>query len=88
MVGQRGDHGFELHGLIVSARSGGDRRDTTGISLFVVDAGAEGDERRDYRTVDCQRAANIISRNVRVPAPALLSREGTAIAQPDFRKTV
>lgn len=52
-------HGAQADKLIVSARSGGTRRDTAGISLFVVDGNAPGVTRRDYRTVDGLRAADI-----------------------------
>ncbi len=43
--------------VIVSARTSGERRDTGGISLFVVDRGAAGLSVRDYPTVDRWRAA-------------------------------
>jgi alkylation response protein AidB-like acyl-CoA dehydrogenase len=68
-------HGGQADRLIVSARSGGQQRDTDGISLFVVDAAGAGVERRDYRTIDGQRAAEISFTN----APAqLLGEEGKA----------
>ena len=67
-------HGAQAGKIIVSARTGGDQRDTGGISLFVVDASAEGVTRSDYRTIDCQRAADITFANVRVPASALLGK--------------
>jgi len=69
-------HGGQADYLIVSARSSGARRDTDGISLFVVPADAAGVTRRDYRTIDCQRAADIDFVNVKVPASALLSKVG------------
>ncbi len=69
-------HGAQADKLIVSARSGGEQRDIDGISLFVVPADAAGVERRDYRTIDCQRAADINFDNVRVPASALLGKAG------------
>jgi alkylation response protein AidB-like acyl-CoA dehydrogenase len=66
-------HGGQADRLIVSARTGGGQRDTDGISLFLVDANGEGVERRDYRTIDGQRAADILFSN----APAqLLGEEG------------
>jgi alkylation response protein AidB-like acyl-CoA dehydrogenase len=67
-------HGAQADKLIVSARSSGAQRDTNGISLFVVPADAAGVSRRDYRTIDCQRAADITFANVRVPASALLGK--------------
>ena len=69
-------HGAQADKLIVSARTGGGVRDTDGISLFVVAADASGVSRRDYRTIDCQRAADITLANVRVPATALLGKVG------------
>lgn len=69
-------HGGQAGMLIVSARSGGAQRDTSGISLFVVPADAAGVTRRDYRTIDGLRAADIRFDNVRVPAGALLGAAG------------
>ncbi|HYD95520.1 MAG TPA: acyl-CoA dehydrogenase [Noviherbaspirillum sp.] len=69
-------HGAQADRLIVSARSSGGQRDAQGISLFVVPADAAGITRRDYRTIDCQRAADISFDNVRVPASALLGQAG------------
>ncbi|HEY8025371.1 MAG TPA: acyl-CoA dehydrogenase family protein [Burkholderiaceae bacterium] len=69
-------HGGQADQLIVSARSSGAQRDIDGISLFVVPAAAPGMTRRDYRTIDCQRAADIDFVNVKVPASALLSAVG------------
>jgi pimeloyl-CoA dehydrogenase small subunit len=58
--------------LVVSARSAGGQRDSNGVSLFIVDAGAAGLSRRDYPTVDALRASEITFDNVRVGADALL----------------
>lgn len=69
-------HGAQAGKLIVSARSGGAQRDTDGISLFVVPADAAGVTLREYRTIDCQRAADITFANVVVPASALLGKAG------------
>lgn len=69
-------HGGQADQLIVSARSGGAQRDTSGISLFLVPADAAGVNRRDYRTIDGQRAADIRFENVQVPASALLGAAG------------
>jgi alkylation response protein AidB-like acyl-CoA dehydrogenase len=69
-------HGAQAGMLIVSARSDGSQRDTGGISLFIVAADAPGVVRRDYRTVDGQRAADIAFADVRVPASALLGKQG------------
>ncbi len=69
-------HGGQADKLIVSARTSGNQRDTSGISLFVVPADAAGVFRRDYRTLDCQRAADITFDNVQVQPSALLGKEG------------
>ncbi|HZW14278.1 MAG TPA: acyl-CoA dehydrogenase family protein [Noviherbaspirillum sp.] len=69
-------HGAQADQLIVSARTGGSQSDTDGISLFLIPAEAAGVTRREYRTIDCQRAADIILLNVCVPASALLGRAG------------
>jgi pimeloyl-CoA dehydrogenase small subunit len=66
-----GEKGLVLHGdcadkLIVSARIAGERRDKTGIGLFIVDAHADGVARRGYRTQDGLRAAEVALANVRV----------------------
>lgn len=68
-------HGAQADHLIVSARSSGNQRDTTGISMFIVDAKAAGVSRRDYRTIDGYRAADIHFDQVQVPASALLGAE-------------
>ena len=70
-------HGAQAGKIIVSARSGGDQRDTDGISLFIVPADAAGVTRRDYRTIDGMRAADITFANVQVPSTALLGTAGS-----------
>lgn len=65
--------------LIVTARTGGDRRDHDGISLFVVDKSADGVVTRDYATVDGRRASEVYFENARVPAEALIGEEGGAL---------
>lgn len=69
-------HGGQADQLIVSARSSGGQRDYEGISLFVVPANAAGITRKDYRTIDGQRAADIVFDNVKVPSSALLGQLG------------
>lgn len=69
-------HGGQADALIVSARSSGNARDTQGISLFLVKADTPGVALRDYRTIDCQRAADIDFVNVHVAASALLGQVG------------
>ncbi|MES3021131.1 MAG: acyl-CoA dehydrogenase family protein [Pseudomonadota bacterium] len=69
-------HGAQAGSLIVSARSGGARRDAEGISLFVLPAATAGVRVTDYRTLDGQRAADIVFENVRVGADALVGGAG------------
>lgn len=69
-------HGAQAGWLIVSARSHGERRNTQGLSLFVVSADSVGLSRLDYRTVDGMRAADITFSNVRVPATARIGAAG------------
>ena len=69
-------HGGQAASLIVSARSSGAQRDTAGVSLFVVPADSSGVRVLDYRTLDGQRAADIVFDNVRVPASALVGAAG------------
>ncbi len=58
--------------LVVTARTGGDRRDRSGISVFLVDKSAAGVSTRDYPTVDGRRASDIYFENVALGAEALI----------------
>ena len=91
-AGKQGD-GYVLNGhkavvmngpaadiLVVSARTSGDQRDEEGVSVFVIDANAEGVNRRDYPTVDGMRASEVTLENVKVSADALLGDEGKGLA--------
>src|SRR5260370_7195115 len=65
-----GDKGVVLHGaaadtLLVTARIAGNRRDHSGIGLFVVDARQQGVTRTGYATQDGLRAAEIGLANAR-----------------------
>lgn len=64
--------------LLVTARTQGDVRSESGISVFIVDAYAAGVERRSYTTVDGLRAADITLSNVQVEADQLVGAEGAA----------
>ncbi|MEJ2088056.1 MAG: acyl-CoA dehydrogenase family protein [Gammaproteobacteria bacterium] len=50
--------------FVVSARTSGEQRDSQGVSLFIVDAGAPGVCRRDYPTVDAFRASEVTFEDV------------------------
>lgn len=66
--------------LLVVARESGERFESKGISVFVVDAGAEGVSLRSYATVDGKRSAEVTFNNVVVPASARLGAAGSAHA--------
>ena len=65
--------------LIVTARTGGERRDKDGISVFIVEKDADGITTRDYPTVDGRRASEVYFENVSVPADAMIGEEGKAL---------
>jgi len=66
-------HGDSAQTLIVSARtSSASRRDSHGLTLFVVDAGTPGVSRRGFATQDGQRGASISLAGVQVPHTAVL----------------
>ena len=59
--------------LLVTARTGGSRREREGVELFLVDANSPGISRRDYPTVDGFRASEVYFENVAIPGEALLA---------------
>ncbi len=65
--------------LIVTARTGGDRRDKDGVSVFVVDKSADGVVTRDYPTFDGRRASEVYFENVALGADALIGEEGAGL---------
>ncbi len=69
-------HAAQAGQWIVSARSSGARRDEQGISLFVIPADTAGITVRDTRSNDGLRIATVRFSDVRVPASALLGKEG------------
>ena len=68
--------------LLVTARTSGERADTEGISLFLIDitSPTTGFTAHHYRTVDDRRASDLTFTDVRLPAGALLGAEGDAWA--------
>jgi alkylation response protein AidB-like acyl-CoA dehydrogenase len=66
--------------MIVSARTSGNTRDATGISLFVVNTPAPGIRLKRYATLDGLRAADVTFDNVSVNADALIGEEGAALS--------
>jgi pimeloyl-CoA dehydrogenase small subunit len=73
-------HGETADKLIVSARTGGERHDEEGITLFLVDASAQGVARRGYATRDETRAADVSLSNVSVTDANVLGEVGKGIA--------
>ena len=57
--------------LLVTARTGGSRREREGVELFLIEANAPGVTRRDYPTVDGFRASEVYFENVAIPGEAL-----------------
>lgn len=71
-------HGDSADTLIVSARTGGDRMDRAGLTLFLVPAGTPGVARRGYAMRDGTRAAEISLSGVKLGADAVLGPVGEA----------
>ena len=65
--------------LIVTARTDGGQRDTTGVSVFIVPKDAAGVTTRDYPTVDGFRASEVYLENVKVDADAIVGPAGQAL---------
>ena len=65
-------HGGSADTFIVSCRTSGAPTETSGISLFIVGADAEGLTVKDFATVDGLRAAELTFADVRMGADALL----------------
>src|SRR6267154_319035 len=66
--------------VIVSARTSGEPRDRSGISLFVVDRHSANLHLQGFKTIDGRRAAEVTLMNVQVPANHLLGTEGEGVA--------
>ncbi|MBT3788010.1 MAG: pimeloyl-CoA dehydrogenase small subunit [Alphaproteobacteria bacterium] len=71
-------HAASADKIIVTARTSGDQRDKDGISLFVIDANTKGLSLKTYRTLDGQRASEVVLEGVEVGPDALLGKEGEA----------
>ncbi|MBN8930262.1 MAG: acyl-CoA dehydrogenase family protein, partial [Rhodospirillales bacterium] len=69
-------HGEAADKFIVSARTSGDRYDREGMTLFLVDATAQGVARRGYVSRDDSRAADLSLSNVRVTEADVLGPVG------------
>ena len=83
-----GHKGVVLNGdtaelIVVPARTSGDVSDSNGITLFAVNASADGVSRNTYATVDGLRAAEIHLENVRVASDAILGETDNGFAALD-----
>ena len=65
--------------LVVPARTSGNQTDEAGITLFLVEAGADGISRRDYPTIDGMQASEITFENVEVGAGAVLGEKDNGL---------
>lgn len=72
-------NGMNANKIAVLARTSGSQSDREGLSLFVVDADAEGVSRIEVPMMDGQRCANIRFDNVKVSADMRLGTEGGAM---------
>jgi alkylation response protein AidB-like acyl-CoA dehydrogenase len=66
--------------LLIAARTRGRAGERGGLSLFLVEKDTPGIVVRECWTIDGRRAADIALHGVRLPASALVGREGAAIA--------
>ena len=72
-------HGDSAQRLMVSARTSGERDDRDGITLFIVDAAANGVARRAYPMRDGTRAAEISLSGVEVGEEDVLGEVGAGL---------
>jgi pimeloyl-CoA dehydrogenase small subunit len=72
-------HGDSAQRLVVSARAAGERDDPDGITLFIVDAAANGVARRSYPMRDGTRAAEISLSGVEIGREDVLGNVGAAL---------
>ncbi len=79
-------HGDTADKLIVSARTAGGRDDANGLTLFLVDAKAEGVARRGYTLRDGSRAAELSLSGVQVSREDMLGEKDNAL--PVIRRVV
>ncbi|MFN7178093.1 acyl-CoA dehydrogenase family protein [Hyphomonas sp.] len=67
--------------LIVTARTGGGRRDAKGIGVFIVPKSAKGVTTRDYPTVDGRRASEVYFENVAVGPEAVIGEDSLGLVE-------
>jgi len=83
-------NGPNSHQIIVSARTSGDQRDESGVSLFIVDANSSGLSLRDYQTVDNRRASEVTLESVTVPLSSLIGEldQGLSILESSIDRSI
>ncbi len=76
-------NGANADHAIVSARTSGGQSDESGISLFLIPLDAHGVQRLGYRMMDGQLVANLVFKDVAVPAAHLVGEldQGLALMQ-------
>jgi alkylation response protein AidB-like acyl-CoA dehydrogenase len=74
-------NGHAADAYVVVARTAGDRRDESGLSLFIVEASADGLSRTRVSCMDGQSAGLIKLDGVEVAAENLLGEEGAALSE-------
>lgn len=65
-------NGANADHFVVSARTSGEQSDEAGISLFLLPADAPGLEKVSYRLMDGQVVANLVFKDVQLPAASLV----------------
>ena len=83
-----GSKGYVLNGrnaqmIVIPARTSGEQTDQDGITLFAVDAAADGVSIMDYATIDGHQAAEIDIADLRVDSAAVLGEIGKGFAALD-----
>lgn len=83
-----GSKGYVLNGrnaqmIVIPARTSGEQTDQDGITLFAVDAAADGVSITDYATIDGHQAAEIDIADLRVDSAAVLGEIGKGFAALD-----
>jgi len=66
--------------LIIAARSGGAADDRDGVTLFIVDPGAPGLKRQDYRLTDRTHVSDFVLDGVEIGDDAVLGQAGAGLA--------
>ena len=72
-------NGSNAEVLLVVARESGAATDTTGVSVFMVDATSDGVSIQAFANVDGKKSAEITLKDVSVPATARLGEAGSAL---------